>query len=416
MDIDNISITYIIYYFFLFYLSIEKCYNVYVNKKKGCLKMGLSIQEMIDELIRLAYERRDKTYDIVLTKEEKKQRLEELYEERKYIEVIQASDIQDITKSFKWQKVQSDIYGLKMGCMDPNLCRKVLEYKLASSEEIEFEYVQKMANGEIEFDEDVLRHFIKNAINEDFIIGNKEFLFKAIETTGESLLLATVTSEDTIKDILTDAEFMKKILGKEDASSSNFLSGEEELEVIISQLERCENLSNDDWIEIIGNVLKLDNYYACYCIADMLLDKYLTDEEGILLNKVFDLFEVCSPYDLYDNTDCFYHLDTISDEKLAYRYCKIFENTDCVSDELLEDREFLERILDGIIMGRVNLPEKFKSDVDILEKYFMNVELPNLNGISIETLNNERVANAIKNVYGVDPNTLFLNDFTFLQD
>ena len=119
--------------------------------------MGLSIQEMIDELIRLAYERRDKTYDIVLTEEEKKQRLEESYEERRQIEIIEAPDIEDIRYSFKWRKIQAEIEGLKIGCTDPRLCRKILEYKTALSEDIECEYVQKMADGVFKFDEKILR-------------------------------------------------------------------------------------------------------------------------------------------------------------------------------------------------------------------------------------------------------------------
>ena len=81
---------------------------------------------MEEELIKLAYEKRDKTFDLVMTKEEKEQKLKDLYEKRKYIEKEENPDIEDIILSSKWKKVQAEIYGIKMGCTDPNLCRKVL--------------------------------------------------------------------------------------------------------------------------------------------------------------------------------------------------------------------------------------------------------------------------------------------------
>ncbi len=225
--------------------------------------------------------------------------------------------------------------------------------------------------------------------------------------------------EKNIKEILSNLNLMKGILELEDEDSYEL--GFKKLKKIIKQALNDESLySNKEFIMcFIDNIIALNNQdlsdSVIYFIAE-LTEKDLSVwlnlfNDEALCSKLFDLLEGGS----YNNYEPYQIISSklvtdIHDKELAIRSYNVFANADCISRDLLEDKEFFLEFLDRVDICYLRLPEKFNSDVDVLKKYFLKVQVPNLDDISIEVLNNESVAKIIEDRFEMTPNESILRD------
>lgn len=173
------------------------------------------------------------------------------------------------------------------------------------------------------------------------LLDNKDFIVKAIQRTGGMIPFINLASTNVIKEILQDEDLMRKIF-EEQIHIPNFLSGRENLAVILYQLMWHDELSQNN--EFMQQLMR-------------------------------NLVNITGELDITSNRTLIDSIRTVIFEKCP---------------ETLRNREFFENLLNSIqylsdCNMLINLPEEFCSDIDIIKKYLEKAGL--YYGISIEILN-----------------------------
>ncbi len=175
--------------------------------------------------------------------------------------------------------------------------------------------------------------------------------------------------ENTMKNILLAGDTLYKASRK----NPNILR------FVFNKLKESETLLNDEDF-VLQFFMNLDNSHLAhqtYDIAALVASTELFENKEFN-KKVMHLMEANWQDCLYDYLlECLIPTEELAkDEELALMYCNLFQKTNNKIDKsLLENRDFLEKILDSIDsyvvadMADFTLPKKFWDDKDIVEKY-----------------------------------------------
>ena len=157
-----------------------------------------------------------------------------------------------------------------------------------------------MLERELPFDEKLLIKLLETADIYDVQIDDKKTFLILLEHYGETLVLASLTSEKVIREVFEDKEVLKKIREKDMRKSLNFLDGGEELAIYIDQLLRCEQLCKDKEfiMQLMANLKEVCEWKdaAIPGVLNIIIQpecqEFFNDKEFV--NQVFDFIEAYS--------------------------------------------------------------------------------------------------------------------------
>ena len=326
------------------------------------------------------------------------------------------------TKVYSWKRYNDSLdryrdilYTLWGAVRGENLPKRIEE----PTSSLDFDYLKRRAiemyEGETKFNEEwFFKLFEKLLNNEIFEILNREdshnlcndknFILELMEHSGGILEIASFAGKDAIMQIFENKELLEKIYKNEILTSSN-LDGSEIISVLLLQLKYFDEITQDKNFmtnilknieEVENNDKKSDIILAVVCnVLSRSCEELLKDRE--FTEAVFDFIEdtygELSAYDI--NSFIFDELakkmlstpELASDEELAKRYVKNLKWVHNVDRNLFENKDFMEMALeksDPVAFDNFELPEKYYSDPNILEKYIKAKTEFGINGINFD--------------------------------